>query len=90
MRSRYVAFARGDVGHLLRSWAIETRPARLELDPAQVWTGLQILETKAMDGGRAMVSFRARYAHPLGDGAVEERSRFRREADRWLYVDGAG
>jgi SEC-C motif domain protein len=84
MRSRYAAFAVGDAAYLRRTWDPATRPRRLHLDPATRWTGLEVLSTTG--GGPAddagTVAFRA---HRTG-GTLEERSAFRREAGRWLYV----
>ena len=92
MRSRYSAFAAGDVDHLLSSWHPLTRPAELELDPDTVWTRLRVLET--VDGGEGddtgVVTFRA---HSRRDGerrTQTEVSRFVRSDDgarRWLYLD---
>ncbi|PJN36752.1 hypothetical protein CG747_31340 [Streptomyces sp. CB02959] len=89
MRSRYSAFAVGDTAYLLRSWHSTTRPATLELDPVQRWTGLEILATT---GGSAFhtegtVAFRAHYAVRGHAGSQEEHSRFVREDGRWVYVD---
>ncbi|MEU3610066.1 YchJ family protein [Streptomyces sp. NPDC035033] len=90
MRSRYSAFAVGDAAYLLRTWAPETRPRTLDLDPGTRWTGLEILDTT---GGTAFhqtgtVTFRARYAHGGEAGALHERSRFARHDGAWVYVDG--
>ncbi|WP_030418048.1 YchJ family metal-binding protein [Streptomyces sp. SCSIO 75703] len=86
MRSRYSAFARGDAAYLLRTWHPRTRPARLDLDPATRWTGLEILGTS---GGSAFhstgtVEFRASYR----GGSLHEHSRFERSGGAWVYVDG--
>ncbi|ARP69447.1 hypothetical protein LK07_06315 [Streptomyces pluripotens] len=86
MRSRYTAFATGDVEYLLRTWHPRTRPGRLELDPTMPWTGLEILGTA---GGSAFhttgtVTFRASYP----GGSLHERSRFERLDGTWVYVDG--
>lgn len=91
MRARYSAFVCGDVEFLRRSWAPETRPAELQLDPDTQWTGLEILATT--DGGpfhrEGTVHFIARYRHGGVPGAQEERSRFRRDAGTgWVYLDG--
>ncbi|MFF4051584.1 YchJ family protein [Streptomyces chartreusis] len=86
MRSRYSAFVKGDPAYLLRTWHPRTRPARLDLDPAMRWTGLEILATT--DGSAfhttATVTFRASYR----DGSLHERSRFERVDGAWVYVDG--
>ena len=89
MRSRYSAYALGDMGYLRHSWAPETCPAELELDPAIRWTGLRIVDT---EGGGALaavgtVEFVAEYDGPTGPGQRAARSTFRREAGRWVYVD---
>ncbi len=86
MRSRYSAFVRQDAGYLLRTWHPRTRPARLDLDPAMRWTGLEILGTT--DGSAfhttGTVTFRASYR----GGSLHERSRFERVDGAWVYVDG--
>ncbi len=90
MRSRYAAFVVGNDDYLLQSWAPESRPSRLTLDPGQRWTGLEILATA---DGRELsavgeVEFIAHYEIDGVPGSMRERSRFRREAGRWVYVDG--
>ncbi len=87
MRSRYSAFVVGDADYLLRSWHSSTRPRTLTLDPAQRWTGLEIVTNT---GGGVLhevgtVEFRAHYE----GGVVHENSRFRRENGEWRYLDGA-
>lgn len=97
MRSRYTAYARGDVAHLARTLAPEHRT---DFDTTDVsagmretqWLGLEILDTK--DGGAedstGIVEFVARFQAQGQTRALHERSRFRRdESDgRWVYVDG--
>lgn len=97
MRSRYTAYARGDVAHLVRTLAPEHRAG---FDAADVragmqttqWLGLEILGTE--DGGAAdssgIVEFVARFQAQGQMRALHERSRFRRdEGDgNWVYVDG--
>jgi SEC-C motif domain protein len=90
MRSRYTAFAVGDVEHLLRTWHPTTRPASLELDPALRWTQLEVLDR--VRGGpfdtEGVVEFRAHHREGPRRGVLHERSRFVREDGRWLYRDG--
>lgn len=90
MRSRYSAFVVGDVEHLLRTWHPSTRPARLELDADQRWTGLEVLATSA--GGPfdadGTVEFTASSVAGGRRAVHRERSRFVREDRRWSYVDG--
>jgi SEC-C motif-containing protein len=91
MRSRFSAFAVGDVAYLLLSWHPATRPATLELDPDLEWQRLEILDTTA---GRehdvaGTVAFVAHYRDTASGraGRQRENSRFRREAGQWYYLD---
>nr|WP_298942809.1 YchJ family metal-binding protein [uncultured Microbacterium sp.] len=89
MRSRYTAFALGDVDHLLSSWHPTTRPETLELEDTWEWRRLDIV--RAQDQGtHGIVEFRAQWhdatAHTAGE--LHEVSRFRQAAGRWFYVDG--
>jgi SEC-C motif-containing protein len=92
MRSRYSAFAVGDAGYLLRTWAAGTRPPSLELDARVRWTGLEVL---AGTGGSAFhtqgtVDFRARYRLGGKDGEQRENSAFVREDGAWVYLGEVG
>ncbi|MFI7593334.1 YchJ family protein [Micromonospora sp. NPDC049359] len=90
MRSRFSAFARNDTGYLLRSWHSDTRPERLELDPAQRWTRLEIVETErgGLLDATGTVTFHAHYREAGRPGTLTERSRFVRTDGRWVYLDG--
>ncbi|MBO9519891.1 MAG: SEC-C domain-containing protein [Nocardioidaceae bacterium] len=83
MRSRYSAYAVGDVDHLFRTWHPRTRPEDLSIDPQLTWTGLEILEAEG-----DVVEFRAHWRSPHGEGVLHERSRFEQRAGRWVYVEG--
>lgn len=97
MRSRYTAYARGDVVHLARTLAPEHRAG---FDTADVsagmkttrWLGLEILDTEAggTDDSTGIVEFVARFQAQGQTHALHERSRFRRDGgdNRWVYVDG--
>jgi SEC-C motif-containing protein len=97
MRSRYTAYATADIAHLQRS----THPAgpHWQPDPA-AWAadlraycaavrfdGLTVHDAHA-DGDTGAVRFFARLSADGRDLSFGEHSRFRREAGRWLYVDG--
>ena len=90
MRSRYSAFVEGHREYLLSTWAEETRPEALVLDPGQRWLGLSIRATSA--GGVAddvgEVEFVARSRVEGRGQRLHERSRFRRVNGQWFYVDG--
>lgn len=91
MRSRYTAFAVGDLEHLRRTWHPSTQPADLELEPGLQWLGLTIVDRSG--GGpfhaHGIVEFEARWRTGDEQGRLRERSAFVREGGRWLYVDGS-
>ncbi len=90
MRSRYTAFASAEVDYLLYSWHPATRPATLSLNPAQHWTGLDVLATEA--GGlldtEGVVEFRATYTLDGASETLHEVSQFGRHDTRWVYLSG--
>ena len=90
MRSRYAAYARGRLDHVLRTWHPRTRPHELVDVPGLTWTGLAVLATERGGPGEeeGVVEFAASYRTPEGAGTQRERSRFRRRAGRWFYLDG--
>jgi len=89
MRSRYAAYAVGELGYVWRTWHPRTRPDVLEPDPELSWTGLEV--TDVVDGGpddqAGEVEFRAAYTRRGAAGAREERSTFERRRGRWVYVE---
>ncbi len=89
MRSRYTAYAVGDVDYLWQTWHPRTRPESLTASGEQ-WTGLEILETTAGGQGDEVgeVEFRAHYHRNRRSGTLHERSHFAVRARRWFYVDG--
>lgn len=89
MRSRYSAFAYGEADYLFRTWHPRTRPADVTVDPGITWTGLQVIDTVAGGAGddSGEVEFTARYESAGRAGSLHERSRFKRRAGRWFYLD---
>lgn len=88
MRSRYTAFVRGDVAHLLATWHASRRPASLDLDAGVKWLGLDVKRHRALDADHAEVEFVARSRVQGRGQRLHERSRFVREGAWWFYVDG--
>ncbi|MBB3752236.1 SEC-C motif-containing protein [Mycolicibacterium sp. BK634] len=89
MRSRFSAYAVGDLDYVWQTWHPRTRPAALT--PGDViWTGLQILDTVDGEAGdeHGEVEFQAYYRDGRERGTLHERSRFAVRARRWFYVDG--
>lgn len=89
MRSRYSAFVLGNEEYLLATWHPTQRPKSITFDSHQKWLGLKIVAATSTGANTAEVEFIARYRIGGGSAArLHERSRFVKEADRWLYVDG--
>lgn len=88
MRSRFSAFAVGDVDYLLRSWHSSTRPTRLVLDPGQRWLRLEIVGTSrgGLLDSTGTVEFRAHHRRAGQPDTLHERSTFVREDGRWVYL----
>jgi len=95
MRSRYSAYARGEVAYVLET----ILPAeRANHDEAAIrqwsneseWLGLEILESGADDAeDESSVAFVARYRNAAGETiAHHEKSRFVRVDGRWYFEDG--
>jgi len=87
MRSRYTAFVVGDDSYIARTWAPETLPANLEVDPTgEPFTHLNVISTEGggLFDATGVVVFEALYP----GGSLQERSRFERRDRQWLYVDG--
>lgn len=81
MRSRFSAYALGDLDHIVRTWHPRTRPADLKPSPGLTWTRLEVLDATGDE-----VEFRAHHESPAGPGALHERSLFERRGGRWAYV----
>lgn len=92
MRSRYSAYVLAREDYLLRTWHGSTRPAQLDFQEAGLvkWLGLKILRCEAggVDDHDAAVEFVARYQVNGRAERLHEVSRFVRDAEQWLYVDG--
>jgi SEC-C motif domain protein len=94
MRSRYTAYVRGEVAYLLATHHPDTVHT---VDPDAVarrargtrWLGLEIVETVAgaASDDRGVVEFIARGIVDQVPFAQRERSRFRKHAGAWFYVD---
>jgi SEC-C motif-containing protein len=82
MRSRYAAYALGQLDYVFRTWHPRTRPGDVTPRPGLTWTGLEIV---AAEGDT--VEFRAHFRTATGDDVLHERSRFELRAGRWVYVE---
>ncbi|MEJ7795608.1 MAG: YchJ family metal-binding protein, partial [Nocardioides sp.] len=83
MRSRYAAYATGELDYVFTTWHPRTRPDDLAPDLSLTWTGLRIVDVSESE-----VEFVASYVRGGVAGQRRERSRFERRGGRWVYVDG--
>lgn len=86
MRSRYSAYAVGELAYLLATWHASTAPGDLELAPIK-WVGLDVLSA-AESGDAGVVEFVARCKVQGRAERMHEISRFVRQDGRWYYIDG--
>jgi len=84
MRSRYAAYAVGDLDYVFRTWHPRTRPDVLDPDPTLTWTGLTILGS-----GDDWVEFVATYSRGGTAGERREHSVFELRRGDWVYVGEA-
>ena len=90
MRSRYSAYVAGARDYLLQTWAPETRPPVLSLDPAQRWLGLRIKRVVGGEVGDTLgeVEFIARSKVAGRASRMHEISTFRHDGVQWFYISG--
>ncbi|GBG12659.1 SEC-C motif domain protein [Novimethylophilus kurashikiensis] len=90
MRSRYSAYVLGLELYLLATWHPDTRPAALDLeqDMPTKWLGLEVKRHETSDAEHASVEFVARYKVNGKAYRLHETSRFVRNQEQWVYVDG--
>ncbi len=95
MRSRFTAFALGDLDHIQRTYARAERE-KFDLSAAEntsssiEWVRLEIFGTSAggVDDDVGTVDFAAHYRKDGASLVHRERSRFQREKGLWVYVEG--
>lgn len=95
MRSRYSAFAVGELDYVQKTHHPDTR-AELDMDGVKswalnsTWQGLEILATEA--GGQSdlegSVEFKCRFHFNDADQVHHELSSFKKENGEWFFVDG--
>ncbi len=97
MRSRYTAYAAGDIAYVMhttdatgprgradtQAWAAEVR----QFSESVRFEGLEVRAASA-SGDTGEVTFFATLSQAGADVSFGERSRFVRREGRWLYVDG--
>ena len=93
MRSRYAAYAVGDLDHVFRTWHPRTRPDDLTGRPGPRPGPASRSSTRrpaGPDDETGEVEFARTTDRAAAPGVLHERSRFERRAGRWVYVDGRG
>lgn len=91
MRSRFTAFAMCNETYILDTWDSAHRPPKVKFpEPAVTWTHLEILARKKGESKdtKGMVEFKAYYQLNNEEYVVNEISRFRKQQERWYYLDG--
>ena len=95
MRSRYTAFTQANVDYLMRSHSAKTRPIKerksIEKWAKLVnWMGLTIIQIQAGDANDEIgyVEFKALYLENGKPQQIHEKSVFKRENGKWMYVSG--
>lgn len=90
MRSRYTAYVRRAIDYLVATHAMPPERATIAGRSIETtWRGLEIVATErgGVDDTEGIVEFVARGEVGGVPFAQRERSRFRRVAGRWLYID---
>jgi SEC-C motif-containing protein len=96
LRSRYTAFVRQQVDYVVETTHPQTRE-ELDLEHLKdwseksTWQGLDVLETQlgGPEDDEGLVEFVAHYDDAQGERVDHhERSVFKKEEGRWLFVDG--
>ena len=95
MRSRYVAFTTANVDYLMQSHHSDTRPLKERIQikkwaESVQWMGLVILNTQGgeITDDTGYVEFRALYIEDGRMQEIHEKSLFKREDQKWVYVSG--
>ena len=95
MRSRYTAYARGEIDHLTESLHPSSRhdhdpdAARRWAEQSQ-WLGLEVRSSEqgGPEDAVGRVEFVAHYRDKKGPHQYHEVAEFRKEAERWYYLEG--
>jgi SEC-C motif domain protein len=86
MRSRYSAFARGDVDYLQKT---QLKPADDTWEQTRQWAkSVAWLDLKIVEAAETVVEFIARYLEKGEITALHERSSFVQQDGRWIYDSG--
>lgn len=93
MRSRYAAYALGDMGYIKRT--MRGQPLT-DFDEDKIgvwaksvaWLGLEVLGFEHVSAKLGYVTFKAHYRAQGAQQTIHERSEFRYDGNQWFYVAG--
>lgn len=89
MRSRYTAYARGEVDYLVATHAPETRDPDLRRNVAAWAAAARFTKLEVVGHDETTVTFVAHYIEGGVTRVMSERSRFREDPELgWLYESG--
>ncbi len=94
MRSRYSAYATGEIEYLLKTIPLIERrnfdiKAAKQWSEESEWTGLEILSSKeSKDGKRTTIEFKAKFKIKDEEHVHAERAYFEKTQGRWFFLDG--
>ncbi|WP_043315939.1 YchJ family protein [Microbulbifer sp. HZ11] len=85
MRSRYSAYATGNLPYLIKSWHPDTCPDLNSDDLRTLWLRLEVLQSKK-GLKKSIVEFKAWFAAEESERVLHEISLFKLYKKRWVYV----
>lgn len=88
MRSRFSAYFCNHAEWIARSWLNNMEPESVAFDDDLKWLDLNIIDAPKADSDEGYVEFEARYLKKGKVKAIHEKSRFIKQNNQWLYVDG--
>ena len=91
MRSRFTAYAMHNGDYLKATWDSKKCPESIDFSKDEAeWQCLEIVDTKkgGIKDSKGIVEFKAYYLINGEEMVMNEISRFKKVAGRWLYLDG--
>ncbi|MCY1722966.1 YchJ family metal-binding protein [Prolixibacteraceae bacterium Z1-6] len=96
MKSRYTAYTNADIDYLMRSHHSSTRPIK-ERKSIKRWAEsvkwMQLIILNTWDGTssdeKGYIEFKALFLENGQINQIHEKSFFKREKEKWVYVSGA-
>ncbi|MGY6276373.1 YchJ family protein [Methylomonas sp. MgM2] len=91
MRSRFTAYADRNADYLLSTWDSAKRPTKLDFSKETAeWQRLEVINVKkgGANDSKGLVEFKAYFKQDGEDYYMHEISRFVKQGQRWLYLDG--